>query len=61
MRTNRRGPTVTDLIESIKEQVCDQLCKWPERYGVEGRDVKDPERYDQMLDEVCEHCPLDRL
>ena len=44
-------PTVSDIFEEIKSNMCDNYCKYSARY-------KD---YDEMLEEVCSKCPLNRL
>ena len=64
-KTNMESiPSVAEIIELVKIDICDNYCKWPERYGINNRDLNDPDRdekYDHMIDEVCEKCPLDRL
>ena len=37
-------------IEEIKEQICDEYCKWPFIVDNEGD-----------LNEICENCPLNKL
>lgn len=44
-------------IEEIKEQICDNYCKYPEQYKVNDEEFG----FDQMQDEVCVDCPLCRL
>lgn len=41
------------IIETVKEQVCDNLCRHPR--GI------DPEEWEEIQDEVCSGCPLDML
>ena len=45
--------TVTGIIESVKETICDSYCKVPGEY--------DDEDLDKMIAERCAFCPLDRL
>lgn len=52
--------TVTEIIEKVRADICDNYCKWPEKYGVTG-DGSDPEREEQLMDEKCDECPLDLL
>ena len=52
--------TVTDIIEEVMVDICDNYCKWPEKYGVDGED-RDPERTEQMMEEICDKCPLNLL
>ena len=42
--------TVSDIIESVKVEICDKYCKKPD-------EIKD----EADLIEVCEKCPLGRL
>lgn len=64
MRTkNRLGgyqmETVTTMLEKVKDQVCDQICKWPEAYLSV---YKDPdEASEKMLIEQCTYCPLQKI
>lgn len=44
-------PTVADIINEVVTDICDYYCKYPEKY-------KD---YDDMLDEQCKDCPLNKL
>ena len=46
-------------LESITEEVCDRLCRYPEKYrGL----YKDPdEAHEIMVNECCAKCPLERL
>lgn len=48
--------TITNQLETIKEEICDDYCKWPERY----RELyEDPDKANErMLTEVCGICPL---
>lgn len=43
-----------DVLEEVKEQICDGYCKWPVLYGA-------MDLHDELLDGPCKHCPLDRL
>lgn len=40
-----------DEVESVKIEICKDICKWSERI----------EDYDELLTEHCEDCPLGRL
>lgn len=40
---------VSDFFEDIKEQMCDDFCRWPH------------ELTQKELDAVCEECPLERI
>ena len=44
------------VTERVKARICDEYCKYPEKYKVEGdTDI------DRMINEVCESCPLNAL
>lgn len=43
--------TIPQIIEDVKEQMCDHYCKYPEQY----------DNNDKMIEEQCTHCPLCRL
>lgn len=43
-----------DVLEEVREQICDGYCKWPVFYGA-------MDLHDELLDGPCKHCPLDRL
>ena len=43
---------VTDILEQVKADMCDEYCKWPALL------VGEPE--DALLD-ICDQCPLERL
>lgn len=40
-------------VDEVKEAICDHYCKWPVLYSDRGETA--------MVEEQCEHCPLDRL
>lgn len=41
------------IIETIKEEVCDNLCKYPVQ--------TDSDIWDEFQDEICGRCPLNLL
>lgn len=45
--------TVKQIIEDVKAEVCDKICKYPEKYT--------PEEWEDVCMDVCDNCPLDRL
>ena len=47
-----RGISVPDILEQVKSDMCDNYCKWPALL------VDEPE--DMLLD-ICDGCPLERL
>lgn len=51
--------TITKQIEKIKEDICDNYCKFHEQY--QFTDPDDEEAFEQMLRSHCESCPLNKL
>lgn len=47
--------TVCDILNTVAAQVCDDLCKWPEKY----RDGDDEQ--EELYAEHCNSCPLRML
>ena len=45
--------TVADILEEVKEAMCDHYCKWSVLYACRGETA--------LVEEQCEHCPMDRL
>lgn len=41
------------IIETVKEQVCDRLCRYPRE--------TDAETWEMVQEEICGRCPLDLL
>lgn len=54
-RNNIADMTITEQIESIKEQMCNDYCKYPESWDAEEHGC---ELYDS---DICINCPLNRL
>lgn len=46
-----KTPEIDEESEYLKGQICDRYCRFPEAYD-------DNER---MIEERCDHCPLERL
>lgn len=46
---------VSDIIEQVRAEMCDQHCKWPEAFKEMDKDEN------ALLEEMCEDCPLNRL
>lgn len=47
--------TIPKLLEEIVEQVCNDYCKWPEKWDEEA------EGMELMESDICTNCPLNRL
>lgn len=52
MPAEKLSTIVSETIEAVKRQICDDYCKYPAEYSGEN---------EQMLEEQCEDCPLNRL
>lgn len=51
-----KAKTVSQIIEEVKNEICDKYCRYPTIYNVDDEDeLKD------MMNKVCDGCPLDRL
>lgn len=48
-----KNETICEIIESVKSDICDHYCKYPERYT--------EDKSDDIFDEKCKDCPLNRL
>lgn len=51
--------TVSQELEEIVGEMCDNYCKWPEWYLMNYEDSE--EAHDTMISEQCPECPLNRL
>ena len=52
-----KGESVSCIFEKIKSEMCDEYCKFPEKYSVRENDLN----YEKLINEVCESCPLNVL
>lgn len=50
--------TVSEIIEEVKTEICDNYCKYPAIYDTRE---DSSENYDEMMEKICANCPLDRL
>lgn len=56
---NKAEMTVGEIIEDVKEQICDDYCKYTEQYRA---CFKDPDEAQQrLMADMCEYCPMCRL
>lgn len=49
--------SIAEKIESVAESICNQYCKYPERYR-DAYSTNLDEAYEAMIKEQCEKCPL---
>lgn len=45
------------IFERIKEEMCDNYCKYPQEYKADEDDAN----WDRLLEEKCTNCPLNHL
>ena len=50
---------ISEKLEQIKEEICDNYCKYPYEYQMNTEDSE--EAFENMLQDVCSECPLNRL
>ena len=56
---NKAEMSITEIIEDVKENICDDYCKYTEQYR---SCYKDPdEAQEKLLSDMCNYCPLCRL
>lgn len=48
--------TVAQIIEEVKEEMCDHYCKHIEKIQGGGE-----EAFEKLVEEFCDKCPLNRL
>lgn len=47
--------SVSEIIEEVKEQICNDYCRYPRDWNEEERGIELCES------EICQNCPLNRL
>ena len=51
--------TVTEILDEIEKEICDNYCKYPDVCRAE---VKDPDAAEDLLyGRYCEKCPFNRI
>ena len=48
---HKRAKTVTDILEEVKQEMCDEYCIY----------VKMLPNFNQECKDICDRCPLNRL
>jgi len=51
--------TVTEILDEIEKEICDNYCKYPDVCMTEKKDVNQAE--DMLYDTYCVKCPFNRL
>lgn len=51
-----KAKTVSQIIEEVKMEICDNYCRYSTIYNTDNED-----EYDEMIGKRCSNCPLDRL
>lgn len=49
---------LSSLVEEVKENICDNYCKYP---GIYDLQEDDDITFEKMVFEVCDNCPLNYL
>lgn len=52
---------VTSILDFVKIKICDEYCKYPEQYTFDGRTYESEEKFEELLAERCDQCPLNLL
>ena len=47
----QENKTVTEIIEEVKEQMCDDYCRYPREQSMA----------EMAINDICENCPMNRL
>ena len=53
--------TITALLNSISEEICDHYCKYPEMYLPKNPGDDEDMLEEMMYTEICAKCPLVRM
>lgn len=56
METKEKTKTVSQIIEEVKNEICDKYCRYQTIY-----DADDEDELTEMMEKICVNCPLDRL
>ena len=51
-KDKEKAKTVSEILEEVKANICDEYCRYPYQFGEDEQDD---------LDAICETCPLERL
>ena len=51
--------TVTEILEEIEKEICDNYCKYPDVCMAEKKDVNQAE--DMLYDTYCVKCPFNKI
>lgn len=49
--------TITETVEKVKEEICDNYCKYPLLCGQHPEE----EEFAEWLNKVCQECPMNKL
>ena len=47
--------SITEILEEVKNDICNKYCKWPEEWDEEKEGIELCES------DICANCPLNRL
>ena len=54
-RIMERQKSISEILEEVKEQMCDDYCRYPRDWDEEG------EGMELIYSDICTNCPLNRL
>lgn len=54
-----KEPSAVTIIADACEDICNNYCKYPDLYS--ARYADEDEANDRMMEEICDHCPLNRI
>lgn len=57
-KNNKADMTATEIIQNVKEKMCDDYCIYRSMAFSQHKDVDEAEEY---LSRYCEECPLNEL
>lgn len=49
----KKQKSIAQQLEEVTQEICDNYCKYPERYTAE--------EWDSVCEELCYKCPLNKL
>ena len=52
---------VTEILDEVVKDFCDNYCKWPIVYKPERTEPIDDDWMQSLLDEKCKACPFNRV
>lgn len=57
--TKKTASSISDTLEVVKSEICDNYCKYPIDYALMYEDSE--VAYETMLEDICSECPLNMI